>query len=75
MPYRYNVWGPQDCINAYIVRKNLNATNAKIVGLREQRRKKNATYRAVIEALAGVAMSVEPPVITFSGGGRSMAFR
>ncbi|RLM58515.1 subtilisin-like protease SBT3.3 [Panicum miliaceum] len=39
------------------------------------RRRKNATYRAVIEAPAGVAMSVEPPVITFSGGGRSVMFR
>ncbi|KAL6654857.1 hypothetical protein ACP70R_008322 [Stipagrostis hirtigluma subsp. patula] len=37
---------------------------------------KNATYRAAIEAPAGVSMSVEPSVITFNkGGGRSATFR
>jgi len=29
------VWGPQNCISAYIVRKNLNAWSANIVGRRE----------------------------------------
>ncbi|KAL6848472.1 hypothetical protein ACP4OV_021766 [Aristida adscensionis] len=33
----------------------------------------DATYRAVVEAPAGVNLSVEPPVITFSGDGNKKA--